>query len=43
MIVAFFGFIWYPLRRLLRRGKAVEASPSTSQQPLQAESIDERA
>jgi hypothetical protein len=41
MIVAFIGFIWYPLRRLLRRGKAAGASPSEAPQKPQAESVHE--
>jgi hypothetical protein len=38
VIVAFFGFIWYPLRRLLRKGKAAGAAASAPQQKPQAES-----
>ena len=40
IIVAFFGFIWYPLKRFLRQGKAAGAAPSVPQQP-QATSIHE--
>jgi hypothetical protein len=43
VIVAFFGFIWYPLRRLLRKRKAAGASPSESQHKPQAASVDEGA
>ena len=41
VIVAFFGFIWYPVKRLLRKGKTTGASPSEPQQKPQAESVDE--
>jgi hypothetical protein len=40
VVVAFFGFIWYPLRRLLRRTSTATASSNTPQQTLQAESVD---
>jgi hypothetical protein len=33
VIVAFLGFIWYPLKRFLRKGKAAGAAPSAPQQP----------
>jgi hypothetical protein len=41
VIVAFVGFIWYPLRRLLRRGKAASTSPSEASQKPPAESVHE--
>lgn len=43
VIVAFFGFIWYPLRRLLRKGKAAGAAVGASQHKPQAERIDKSA
>jgi len=43
VIIAFFGFIWYPMKRLLRKGKAAGASPTAPQETLQAESVDEGA
>jgi hypothetical protein len=43
VIVAFFGFIWYPLRRLLRKGKAAGASPTAPQQKPQADPVDQDA
>jgi hypothetical protein len=43
VILAFFGFIWYPLKRLLGKGKAASASPSESLQTPQAESVEEGA
>jgi hypothetical protein len=43
VIVAFFGFIWYPVKRFLRKGKAAGASPSEPQQKPQAVSVDEGA
>jgi hypothetical protein len=41
MIVAFFGFIWYPVKRLLRKGKVRSASPNESQPKPRAESVNE--
>jgi hypothetical protein len=43
VVVAFFGFIWYPVKRFLRKGKAASAPPSVLQQKSQAEAVDERA
>ena len=43
VIAAFFGFLWYPLKRLLRKGKAVGASPSEAQEKPQAAPVDEGA
>jgi hypothetical protein len=31
VIVAFFGFLWYPVKRLLRKRKVAGASPSEPQ------------
>jgi hypothetical protein len=36
VIVAFFGFIWYPVKRLLRKGKTASVSLSEPQQKSQA-------
>jgi hypothetical protein len=43
VVLAFFGFIWYPVKRLLRKGKAAGASPSEPLQKPQAESVEEGA
>jgi hypothetical protein len=43
VILAFFGFIWYPVKRLLRKGKAAGASPSEPLQKPPAESVEEGA
>ena len=40
VLVAFFGFIWYPLRRLWRKGKAAGASASAAPQKPPVESVD---
>jgi len=37
VIIAFFGFIWYPVKRLLRKGKAAGTLP----EKLEAEAVDE--
>jgi len=39
VLVAFFGFIWYPLRRLWRKDKTAGAA----QQKPQADSVEESA
>jgi hypothetical protein len=41
MIVAFFGFIWYPVKRLLRKRKIGGVSPNEPKQNPQAESANE--
>jgi amino acid transporter len=38
VILAFVGFIWYPVKRLLRKGNAASASPSEPRQKCQGES-----
>ena len=38
VILAFFGFIWYPVKRLLRKGNAAGASTSEPRQKRHAES-----
>jgi hypothetical protein len=38
VILAFVGFIWYPVRRLLRKGNTAGASPSEPRQKRHAES-----
>lgn len=43
VILAFVGFIWYPVKRLLRKGKAAGASPSAPQQKPKAASVEEGA
>jgi hypothetical protein len=43
VILAFVGFIWYPVKRLLRKRKATGASPSDPQHKPQAESVEEGA
>jgi hypothetical protein len=43
VIVAFFGFIWYPLRRLWRRRDAAGAASREAPHKSQAESIGEDA
>jgi len=43
VFLAFVGFIWYPLRRLWRKGKAVGASSSNPQQKPQVEPVGEDA
>jgi hypothetical protein len=43
VIAAFFGFVWYPVKRLLRKGKAAGASPSEPRQKPHAASVDEGA
>jgi hypothetical protein len=40
VILAFVGFIWYPVKRLLRKGKAASVSPSEPRQKLHADSIE---
>lgn len=42
VILAFVGFIWYPVKRLLRKGNAADASPSEPQPKPQTESVEER-
>ena len=43
VILAFFGFIWYPVKVLLRKRNAAGASPSEAQQQPPAESTEEGA
>jgi hypothetical protein len=43
VILAFFGFIWYPVKRFLRKGKAADISPSEALQKPQGESVEEGA
>ena len=43
VVVAFFGFIWYPVKRLLRQRKAVGVSSSEPQHKPQAEAVNEDA
>ena len=43
MIVAFFGFIWYPVKRFLRKGKSRSVSASELPKKPQSESVDESA
>jgi hypothetical protein len=43
VILAFFGFIWYPVKRLLRKGKAVGISLNEAPPKPDAESIEEGA
>lgn len=40
VIVAFFGFVWYPVKRMLHKGKATGASPGDLPQELPAKSAD---
>jgi hypothetical protein len=40
VIMAFFGFLWYPVKRFLRKRKTAGASPSEPQHKPQAEAID---
>jgi hypothetical protein len=41
MIAAVFGFIWYPVKRLLRKKRAAGASPSQPQQEPEVAPADE--
>jgi hypothetical protein len=41
VILAFVGFIWYPVKRFLRKGNAAGASPSEPGQKPGAESVEE--
>jgi hypothetical protein len=41
VLLAFVGFIWYPVKRLLRRGNAPGASSHKPQPKPHAESIEE--
>ena len=41
MIVAFFGFIWYPVKRLLRKRNIANVSRSEPQQKPRADSVNE--
>jgi flagellar biogenesis protein FliO len=43
VILAFFGFIWYPVKRFLRKGKAAGVSPSEPLQKPQGKSVEEGA
>jgi hypothetical protein len=43
VILAFVGFIWYPVKRLLRKGTAAGASPREARQKPRAESVEEGA
>jgi hypothetical protein len=43
MIVAFFGFIWYPVKRFLRKGKSGTVPGSELREKRQSESVDESA
>lgn len=40
VIAAFFGFIWYPVKRLLRRGKTPGAAASAPPQKPQVTSVN---
>jgi hypothetical protein len=40
VILAFVGFIWYPVKRLLWKGKATSVSASEPRQKLHADSIE---
>jgi hypothetical protein len=41
VILAFFGFIWYPVKRLLRKGRAADSSPDAARQGPATESVEE--
>jgi hypothetical protein len=43
VIVAFFGFLWYPVKRLLRTRKAAGVSLSEPPPPPHAEAVDKGA
>ena len=43
MIVAFFGFIWYPVKRFLRKGKSASVTASELRNKPQSGSADESA
>jgi hypothetical protein len=43
MILAFVGFIWYPVKRLLRRGTPAGAAPHQPQPEPHAGSVEEGA
>jgi len=43
VILAFVGFIWYPVKRLLRKGKAAGASPNEPLHKPNAKSAEEGA
>jgi hypothetical protein len=40
VILAFIGFLWYPVKRLLRKGTAAGTSPSAPLQPPPASSVE---
>jgi hypothetical protein len=40
VIVAFFGFLWYPVKRVLRRRKATGTALSDPQPTPSAEAVD---
>lgn len=41
MIAAVFGFVWYPVKRLLRKKRAAGGSPSHPQREPEVASADE--
>ena len=43
VIAAFFGFVWYPVKRFLRKGKAPSSSSSEAQRKPPAASLDRGA
>jgi hypothetical protein len=43
VILAFFGFIWYPVKRLLRKGKASSIAPGEPPQKPAADPTEEGA
>jgi hypothetical protein len=43
VILAFVGFIWYPVKRLMRQRKAANVSPSEPQQKPHADSVETSA
>jgi hypothetical protein len=44
VLLAFVGFVWYPVKRLLRKGKAAGvSSPSEPRQEPRTQSVEEGA
>ena len=41
VILAFVGFVWYPVKRFLRKGNAAGASANEPRQGPDAESVEE--
>lgn len=41
LILAFVGFVWYPVKRFLRKGSAASTAPNAPRREPDAESVEE--